>query len=63
MAEQACTCTDRAYLAPTMISVCLLHLLIDVAIALAGSNPLGSGRAPTGDAAEPSLPFTRDSAR
>ena len=61
MAEQACTCADRAYLAPTMISVCLLHLLIDVAIALAGmvadSNPLGSGRAPTGDAAEPSSPL------
>ena len=45
---------------------CLLHLLIDSAIALAGmaadSDPLGSGRAPTGDAAEPSSPFTCGSA-
>ena len=40
---------------------CLLHLLIDSAIVLAGvaadSNPLGSRRAPTGDAAEPSSPL------
>jgi len=46
---------------------CLLHLLINLVIALAGmaadGDPLGSGRAPTGDAAEPSSPFTLGSAR
>ena len=44
-----------------------LHLLIASAIALAGmakgSDPLGSRRAPTGDAAELSSPFTRGSVR
>ena len=46
---------------------CLLHLLINSVIAytvmVADSNPLGSGRAPTGDAAEPSSPCTRGGVR
>ena len=45
---------------------CLLHLLIGTAIALAGvaaDSDLGSGRAPTGDAAESSSSFTRGGVR
>jgi len=37
---------------------CLLHLLIDsvftLAVVAGDSNPIGSGKAPAGDAAEPS---------
>ena len=46
---------------------CLLYLLIHSVIVMAGmaaaSNPLGSGRAPTGDAEKLSLPFTHGGVR
>ena len=67
MAEWACTLQGPRLPSSNHALSCLLHLLIDSAIALAGMAGIailkGSGRAPAGDAAEPSSPFIRGGVR
>ena len=54
MAEWASTCMDRTYLQLRFELPSALASKIAFAGMAEDSNPLGSGRSPTGDAAEPS---------